>query len=57
MMHPLSRLAKGGLMAVAMQQLSPVAHLPLVLGGIRKLSVAALIDTSYGQNNHVASRS
>ena len=32
-------------MAVAMQQISPVAHLPLVLGVIRKLNVAALIDT------------
>jgi Domain of unknown function (DUF4277) len=28
-----------------MQQISPVAHLPLVLGGVRKLNVAALIDT------------
>jgi transposase len=32
-------------MAVAIQQVSPVAHLPLVLGVIRKLNVAALIDT------------
>ncbi len=32
-------------MVVAMQQISPVAHLPLVLGVIRKLNVAALIDT------------
>ena len=32
-------------MAIAMQQISPVAHLPLVLGVIRKLNVAALIDT------------
>jgi transposase len=32
-------------MAVTIQQISPVAHLPLVLGGIRKLNVAALIDT------------
>jgi Domain of unknown function (DUF4277) len=32
-------------MAVAMQQISPVAHLPLVLGVVRKLNVAALIDT------------
>src|SRR5215468_10217530 len=32
-------------MAVAIQQSSPVAHLPLVLGVIRKLNVAALIDT------------
>jgi len=32
-------------MAIAIQQISPVAHLPLVLGVIRKLNVAALIDT------------
>ena len=32
-------------MAVAIQQISTVAHLPLVLGVIRKLNVAALIDT------------
>jgi hypothetical protein len=32
-------------MAVAMQQISPVAHLPLVLGVVRKLNVAALIET------------
>src|SRR5262245_21155457 len=48
--HPLGcnlyqNLQKGGGMAVAMQQSSLVAHLPLVLGVIRKLNVAALIDT------------
>jgi transposase len=32
-------------MAVAIQQISPVAHLPLVLGVVRKVNVAALIDT------------
>ena len=32
-------------MAIAMQQISPVAHLPLVLGVVRKRNVAALIDT------------
>src|SRR5262245_16667050 len=32
-------------MAVAMHQISPVAHLPLVLGVVRKLNGAALIDT------------
>jgi transposase len=32
-------------MAVAIHQISPVAHLPLVLGVVRKLDVAALIDT------------
>src|SRR5262247_4584915 len=38
-------LQKGCLMAIAIQQISPVAHLPLVLGGGRKLNVAALIET------------
>jgi transposase len=32
-------------MAVTIQQISPVAHLPLVLGVVRQLNVAALIDT------------
>jgi transposase len=32
-------------MASAIHQISPVAHLPLVLGVVRKLNVAALIDT------------
>src|SRR5215468_8841528 len=32
-------------MAIAIQQISPVAHLPLVLGVVRKLNVAALIET------------
>src|SRR5919204_4437582 len=32
-------------MAIAIHQISPVAHLPLVLGVVRKLAVATLIDT------------
>jgi transposase len=32
-------------MAVTIQHISPVAHLPLVLGVIRKLNIAALLDT------------
>ena len=32
-------------MAIAIHQISPVAHLPLVLGVVRKLHVAELIDT------------
>jgi uncharacterized protein DUF4277 len=32
-------------MVMTIQQISPVAHLPLVLGVLRKLNVAALIDT------------
>lgn len=32
-------------MAVTMQHIRPVAHLPLVLGVVRKLNIAALIDT------------
>jgi Domain of unknown function (DUF4277) len=31
-------------MAVAVSRISPVAHLPLILGLLRKLEVAALID-------------
>ena len=31
-------------MAMAIQQISPVAHLPLVLGVVRKLNADALID-------------
>src|SRR5215813_9973727 len=32
-------------MTLAIHQISPVAHLPLVLGVVRKLNVAARIDT------------
>lgn len=32
-------------MAIAIQQRSPVAHLPLGLGVVRQLNVAALLDT------------
>src|SRR5918999_30688 len=32
-------------MAVAVPQISPVGHLPFILGGLRKLEVAAIIDT------------
>src|SRR5215510_9016603 len=45
MIHPLGNLQKGCLMAIAIQQISPVAHLPLVLGVVRKLNMAGLIDT------------
>src|SRR5262244_3109625 len=38
-------MQKGCLMTLAIHQISPVAHLPLVLGVVRKLNVAALIDT------------
>src|SRR5262249_19892495 len=38
-------LQKGYVMAVTIQHISPVAHLPLVLGVVRKLNIAALIDT------------
>ena len=31
-------------MAIAMQQIRPVAHLPLVLGVLRRLEVATTID-------------
>jgi hypothetical protein len=45
MRDPLRKLAEGGLMAVTMQQLRPVAHLPLVLGVVRKLNGATRLDT------------
>jgi transposase len=45
MMPPLARQQKENLMAVAIHQISPVAHLPLVLGVVRKLNVATIIDT------------
>ena len=31
-------------MAITVQQISPVAHLPLILGMLRKLDVAGIID-------------
>jgi len=31
-------------MAIAVQQIDPVAHLPLVLGVLRRLEVATMID-------------
>ena len=31
-------------MAIAVQQLHPVAHLPLILGVLRRLEVATVID-------------
>jgi hypothetical protein len=33
------------IMAVAISGMAPVAHLPLILGILRKLEVAAIIDT------------
>jgi hypothetical protein len=32
-------------MAIAVSEIRPVAHLPLVLGMVRKLEVATVIDT------------
>src|SRR5689334_6035586 len=32
------------IMAIAVQQIDPIAHLPLVLGVLRRLEVAAVID-------------
>jgi hypothetical protein len=31
-------------MAIAVQQISPVAHLPLILGVLQRLEVATVID-------------
>jgi len=36
---------KGDFLAIAIQQIRPVAPLPLVLGVVRKLNGAALIET------------
>jgi hypothetical protein len=47
MMNLSDALQKGGLMAIVIQQISPVAHLPLVLGVVRQLQVAAVIDTFF----------
>jgi hypothetical protein len=38
-------MQQGCLLGVAMQQMSPVAHLPLGLGVVRKRNVAALLAT------------
>jgi hypothetical protein len=45
MMLPLQDVQQEYLMAVAIHQISPVAHLPLVLEVGRKLNIAAIIDT------------
>ena len=37
-------------MAVSIRRLSPVAHLPLVLGVLRKLEVAQIINTMIPPN-------
>ncbi len=43
-------------MAVSVSGISPVAHLPLILGMLRKLEVAALIDEVIPPHpNHVIS--
>jgi hypothetical protein len=38
------------IMTLSIRRLSPVAHLPLVLGGLGKLEVAPLIDTMIPPN-------
>src|SRR5205807_5464269 len=48
-LHSAMMLSGGGydrrcIMAVSVQQIHPVAHLPLVLGVLRRLEVATLID-------------
>jgi len=34
-------------MAIAVQQIDPIAHFPLVLGVLRRLEVATVIDASF----------
>ena len=43
-------------MAVTIHQISPVAHLPLALGVVRKLNIAALIDTFCPPHPRMSSR-
>src|SRR5512132_2763172 len=47
--RPAMMLSRGGydrrcIMAVSVQQIHPIAHLPLVLGVLRRLEVATVID-------------
>jgi hypothetical protein len=44
MMKLLYREKRRDIMAVAVREIRPVAHLPLMLGMLRKLEVAAIID-------------
>jgi hypothetical protein len=45
MMKPIVKVCRGGfIMAITVQQISPVGHLPLILGMLRKLEVATIID-------------
>jgi hypothetical protein len=44
MMLPRSDDNRRCIMAIAVQQIHPVAHLPLILGVLRRLEVAPLID-------------
>jgi hypothetical protein len=43
-------------MAIAVQQIRPVAHLPLVLGVLRRLEIAPLIDALVPPPRHMCSR-
>ena len=43
-------------MAMTVQQMRPVAHLPLVLGGLRRLAVATIIDRLIPPPRHMCSR-
>src|SRR5262249_37032528 len=48
-LHSAMMLARGGydrrcMMAVSVQQIHPIAHLPLVLGVLRRLEVATVFD-------------
>ncbi len=42
-------------MAMAVQQIHPIAHLPLVLGVLRRLEVATVIDSLLTPPAHVLS--
>jgi hypothetical protein len=44
MMGPVLGTPRRDIMAVSINTIAPVAHLPLVLGVLRKIEVAAVID-------------
>src|SRR5499426_406770 len=44
MMRSGAHTDRRNIMAMTVQQIHPVAHLPLVLGGLRRLEVATVID-------------
>src|SRR5918999_6427328 len=52
MIKPLCRGERRDIMAVTVSEIHPVAHLPLILGMLRKLDVAVLIDSMLPPHAH-----